>query len=451
MTSLRHIAVFDVGKTNAKLVLVDAASLAELAVLTMPNRVLAGPPYPHFDADALWAFLLDGLRQFAARGVDAVTVTTHGASAALIGANGTLAAPILDYEFAGPDDLAAEYDLVRPGFTETGSPRLPMGLNLGAQLHWLARRHPDLLDKATQIVTLPGYWSGRLAGVYASDICSLGCHTDLWLPAKARFSDLVARLGLAEDMAPVMKPGTRLGPILPDVAAATGLAPETPVHLGIHDSNASLVPHLGGAGPRSVVSTGTWAIAMALGSGLPVLDEGRDTLINVDAFGRAVPSARFMGGREFERLDAEGETTLAAVHEVLTSRVMLLPSVVPGSGPFPGRVARWANAPEPDCDVRHVAVSWYLALMTATCLDLIGAEGPVVVEGPFASNDAYLRMLAAATLRVVHVTGSSSGTAAGITRLIAPGSAGGAVPLRIFTPEAALSAYAEHWLQVVGQ
>ncbi len=54
--------------------------------------------------------------------------------------------------------------------------------------------------------------------------------------------------------------------------------------------------------------------------------------------------------------------------------------------------------------------------MTATCLDLIGARGEIVVEGPFAVNTAYLRMLAAATGRPVfadpqNVTGTSLGAA----------------------------------------
>ena len=58
-----HVAVLDVGKTNVKLVLVDAIALREVQVLNRPNAVLPGPPYPHYDTDAIWAFLLDGLAQ----------------------------------------------------------------------------------------------------------------------------------------------------------------------------------------------------------------------------------------------------------------------------------------------------------------------------------------------------------------------------------------------------
>ena len=114
---MKHIAVLDIGKTNAKLALVEAPSLREIAVVTRPNTVLQGPPYPHFDLEGHWAFFLTHLAAFqAAHGVDAISVTTHGASIVLLDQAGALAAPMLDYEYPGPDALAAEYDALRPDF-----------------------------------------------------------------------------------------------------------------------------------------------------------------------------------------------------------------------------------------------------------------------------------------------------------------------------------------------
>lgn len=111
----RHVAVIDIGKTNAKLALVDTFNLSEIAVVTLSNTVLEGPPYPHFDVEGIWAFLLDSLVAFhKQQGVDAISITTHGASGALIAADGRLAAPILDYEHTGPDTVAADYNALRP-------------------------------------------------------------------------------------------------------------------------------------------------------------------------------------------------------------------------------------------------------------------------------------------------------------------------------------------------
>ena len=79
------VAVIDIGKTNAKLLLVDLATGAEVAVFKTANRVLPGPPYPHFDVEGLWAFLLSGLAELArAHEVAAISITTHGAAAVLV-------------------------------------------------------------------------------------------------------------------------------------------------------------------------------------------------------------------------------------------------------------------------------------------------------------------------------------------------------------------------------
>lgn len=457
-----RVAVIDIGKTNAKLALVDLGTLREIAVLTRPNRVLPGPPWPHFDVEGHWAFLVAGLRAFhAAHGIDAISVTTHGAAAALIAADGTLAAPVLDYEHPGPDAVAAAYDAIRPPFAETGSPRLPMGLNLGAQLHWQFLADPDLRGRTAAIVTYPQYWGLRLTGVAATDVTSLGCHTDLWNPHAGRVSGLVDSLGLEGRLAPPRRPAEVLGPVLPEVAAAAGLAPGTPVLCGIHDSNASLLPHvIANDPPFSVVSTGTWVVAMAVGGRPVALDPVRDTLINVNALGAAVPSARFMGGREHElaagaAAPEPGEADLAAV---LEAGVMLLPSVVEGSGPFPGRRARWSGAePPPGTASRAAAVALYLALMTERCLSLIGHAGPVILEGPFAANRVYRTMLAAATGSAVVAPGGATGTSQGAALLFAGPGVRGPVPAGRRTEPpggvvgARLRGYARAWREAVGE
>ncbi|MHA7777837.1 FGGY-family carbohydrate kinase [Roseibium sp. M-1] len=425
MAHPRHVGVIDIGKTNAKVAVVDLAEAREIGVLTRPNTFLTGPPYPHFDLEGHWQFICDALGDLhRAHGIDALSVTTHGASAVLLDADGNLAAPMLDYEHTGPDDLAAEYDAIRPDFAETGSPRLGMGLNLGAQLHWQLQSDPGLLDRVASVLTYPQYWAFKLTGVAANEVTSLGCHTDLWCPSANRFSSLVEKLGLTDKMAPVRKAGECLGTILPDIAERTGLPRETKVSCGIHDSNASLYPHLIRRDPPfSVVSTGTWVIALAIGSKSVQLNPARDTLINVNAFGDPVPSARFMGGREFDMVLAgrAKDFTEDDIGVVLDREIMLFPAVDPRSGPFQGRKHRWSidDASLSDSE-RFVALSFYLALVTAECLEMTGAEGPVVVEGPFAQNRLYLQMLKAATGRPVDASaGSLTGTSIGAALLMA--------------------------------
>ncbi|WJR66081.1 FGGY-family carbohydrate kinase [Neorhizobium sp. CSC1952] len=435
MTIPEKIAVLDIGKTNAKVVVLDCMTGGEIAERRTPNRVLPGPPYPHYDIESLWEFALDALAGFAREpGFDAISITTHGASAVLLGTDGAPALPVLDYEHRYPEDIQKAYAALRPQFSETFSPALSGGLNVGAQLHYQKTAFPDEFARVRAILTYPQYWAFRLTGVAANEVTSLGCHTDLWRPRDGSYSSLVDKLGIRDLMAPVRSAFDALGPVLPEITQRIGLTSPVPVHCGIHDSNASLLAHLiGREPPFAVVSTGTWVVNFAVGGDLDHLDPERDTLANVDAYGRAVPSSRFMGGREFEILTAEHgrldpPAALAAMPKVIEKQVMLLPNIATGSGPFPGHGRQWINDADASSDERWAAACLYLALMTETCLELIGAKGPVLVEGPFSSNPAYLQamrsLLRQDVIALPGSTGTSQGAAllAGVSPKTKPGS-----------------------------
>lgn len=452
--SFQRIAVIDIGKTNAKVVLVDAKTGAEIAVRKTANSVLQGPPYPHFDVEALWRFLLATLKHFAAGpGFDALSITTHGASAALLDANGHLAMPVLDYEHLYPDTIVDAYQRLRPDFSQTFSPCLTGGLNLGAQLHYQKTAFPELFGKVATILTYPQYWAYRLTGIAANERTSLGCHTDLWLPFEERYSDLVNTLEIRERMAPLRSAFDALGLIRPEIAAELGLSSAVPVYCGIHDSNASLLPHLVGFGsPCTVVSTGTWVISFGVGAKSQRLDPSRDTLVNVDANGAAVPSARFMGGREWDLLTRDltpvTEQEELAASAVIKARAMILPSVVMGTGPFPDSRSRWLAEPHLAAE-RRASASLYEAMMTQTCLDLIASEGPIVVEGPFAANRLYLEALHTLMKRPVYASEATTGTAIGAALL--SGIRLNVPMQRITRRVAGLDEYAGEWHAISGR
>ncbi|MEM7709243.1 MAG: carbohydrate kinase [Pseudomonadota bacterium] len=352
-------ALIDIGKTNAKVAAIapDGTLLAERR---RPNTIRPGPPYPHFDVDALWSFVLDALGDLARYDIHAIVPVTHGACAALLAADGTLALPILDYEHDGPEATRASY--APPPVAETGSPPMPGGLNLGAQLHWLETQFPTGFARARHLLTWPQYWAFRLSGVMASEVTSLGCHTDLWAAHDSRPSTLARARGWDALLPPLRRAADTLGPLRADIAA--DLAPDTRILTGIHDSNASLLPYLDGD-PCAVVSTGTWIVAMSLGP--PPPEPAPDTLLNIAADGRLVPTAPFMGGRARDEAIAAG-------------------------------------TPPDDVDAA-------LARRTAARLADVAAIGPVFVEGPLAASRTFINHLARSTSRPVHAR-QGAGTAA---------------------------------------
>lgn len=420
MTIPRLIAVIDIGKTNAKLVLIDSQSQTQIASTSTPNNVRHDGLYPHADVDNLWQFITQGLAAFhATHGVDGISITTHGATAALL-AGDELALPVLDYEHDGPQTSAPAYMAIRPDFAETLSPRLPNGLNLGAQLFWQSHSFSGQFAKVTRILTYPQYWAWRLTGIAASEVTSLGCHTDLWAPEEGRFSSLVENQRWTTLFPPIRPAAWVLGTITPQVAAQTGLAPSTPVACGIHDSNASLIPHLEAReAPFTVISSGTWAIAMTVGGSTTALDAARDSLANVDAYGRPVPTARFMGGREFDLLVPEpSDPSSGDIARVIAQGFQALPSFVPGVGPFPDARGRWTGDPDSlTAGERTAAVTLYLSLMTEACLELCGLGREIIVEGALARNRLFGDALARLTGVPVASSRDATGTSLGASLL----------------------------------
>ena len=413
------VAVLDIGKTNVKLALFDAAG-ALLWERSTPNKVLAGPPYPHADVEAIWTFLANALRDAgAAHEIGSIAPTTHGCAAALVDETG-LVLPVLDYEFAGVEAIDAHYAAMRPPFAQTLSPKLPAGLNLGRQIAWQMARFPQAFARARHCLTYPQYWAWRLSGVAASEMTMLGAHTDLWAPLERRGSTLVDSLGMARLLPPLQPAWRRLGAIKPEIAAMTGLRDDVGVLCGVHDSNASLLPHLAARQPPfTIISTGTWVILMAVGLGLERLSESDDMLANVDIEGRPTACARFMGGREYAAIvaGAAANPHEAALARMVSSGAMALPCFAGQGGPFAARHGEIRGKVMQED--RPALATLYIALMTDLMVTRLGANaGDLIIEGSFAANWAFGALLAAlrADQRVL-VGGDSSGTARGAALL----------------------------------
>lgn len=411
--------VLDIGKTNAKLTLIDTAGQT-LAEVRTPNTVRTDGPYPHHDTERLWAWMLGQLRELSRLAhIRTLVPVTRGATAALVDDAG-LVLPVPDYEHVPGDATdAARYDALRPSFDESGSPQLPAGLNLGRQLEWLQARFPTEFARARHVLMYPQYWAWRLCGVAASEVTSLGCHTDLWRPQQRTWSSLVERQGWQLLFPPQREAWARLGRLRPELAADTGLPADCEIVCGIHDSNASLLRHLltlQQSGPCTVLSTGTWVIAAALGSATRPLVEAQDMLANCNVFGDAVPCIRFMGGREFGALAGERPApfTAADVERLIAQGTLALPCFAETGGPFSGQAGR-VLGPAPQIDAERAALATlYVVLMTDHCLVALGATGRVVVEGAFTANRWFGPLLASlAEGRDVAVSDDSSGTTCG--------------------------------------
>lgn len=414
------IAAIDIGKTNARVVFMHRDSGDVCSTVACGVAALEMPIGRQLDVAGMERWLIEVMAGTShARQLSAIVPITHGASAVMLDASGNvLAAP--DYEDPRFDLIGDAHELVTDPFAETLSPSLPLGLNLARQLHYFESQEPDTFSRVAHVLTYPQYWAWRLSGVMASEVSSLGCHTQLWLPRLGTFSKLAVDRGWSKLFPPMRFAGDALGPILPSMARETGIAPHCAVHCGLHDSNASYLQHFSALAPGrglAVVSSGTWTVVMASGVPLDRLSAARDMLANVDVFGRPVGTARFMGGREFEVIAgvAAGDgVTLAEVQRVIELGIMALPGFAAEGGPFRHHAGKIAGTVALTGGERRALATLYVALMTDLLLDELGVRGDIVIDGPLAKSDAFLKVLASLRPLDAICAAASTGTAAAL-------------------------------------
>ncbi len=447
-------AVLDVGKTNIKLLAIDAGRV--VGRRSMPNCSLPGPPYPHHDLALTEAWLLAALRELATRyALEAVVATTHGSGGVLVDDAGPVL-PMVDYEAPAPDWLERAYAAVAPNYLERGSRTFGGMAHLGRQAFFLARAFPDEFARARHLLALPQYWAWRLSGVAASEVTSLGAQSHLWDMTGGRPSSLVDAMGWQHLLPPLRPAYAVLGTIAASVAAATGLPAGTPVLNGMHDSSANLYRYQqAGLGGATLLSTGTWMVGLNGRLPLGCLAEDRAMTLNADVAARPVGGVLAMVGREFDALTggAPAPIEVADLEAVVAGGTLALPSFVAMDGIFPGSGGRGQiTGPAPDTAAGRTALATlYAALMATACLDLLEAAGTVVVDGGLAGQPLLPRLIASLRpdLQVL-VEPAGGGTAVGAALLHGHESRRAPVPLalvaasRLKLPDD-LAAYRERW------
>lgn len=400
--------VLDIGKTNLKLLVVDRdGTLRDQR--SMGNRPLQAPPWLHPDLDAIEAWLRRGLDELApADRATAFVAAGHGSGGVLVGDDGPVL-PAVDYESEPPAALMKEYARIVPPFAERGSAILGGASHFARQLLWMQLAEPEAVATARHFLPFPQYWAWRLGGRAAVDPTMLGAQSHLWSPARGDFNRLVDRMGWRRLFPPVGPAWEELG------RGPHGLR----LLAGVHDSSANLYRYQrAGLGDATLLSTGTWIVGMRPGGSVDRLGERCGATVTTDVAGAPVPGVLAMTGREYAVL-AEGGAARAgteALASVVAQGTLALPGFCDFDGIYPGSAGHGriiGPAAEPTA-----LATLFSALVAADCLDILGSDGTVVIDGGFAGDPAFAHVLAALRpdLRVM-VEPTGGGTAAGAALL----------------------------------
>jgi rhamnulokinase len=444
----RHVAI-DLGASGGRVmeVMVAGEGITAREVHRFPNAPIsavgAGAVSLCWPFEELLANIVVGLRKAAcvaaAEGgtIDSIGVDSWAVDYALVDDRGAMVRPMAAYRDPRTADHIAR---LRAGLGDhaiygaTGIAFQPF--NTLYQLAADACDPTAPLDRAHLMLMVPDMIAMRLCGVAACERTNasttqlVDAATGGWSGALASAAGVPARL-----LPRIVEPGTLLGPILPEIAAATGLDPGTPViAVATHDTASAVVAAPIDPACDLYVSSGTWSLVGAELRAPITTDQARAANITNEA--GAFGTVRFLrnvaGLWLVQQLEAAFEqrgttrswgelTALASSSEPFRSLVDPDDASLFGPGSMPERLcqacaARGEPVPRDDgelvrCALDSIGLATARAVRTVASIAGIDARRLVVVGGGSA-NDPLNRLIADASGLVVE-TGPVECTAIG--------------------------------------
>ena len=294
------IAIFDIGKTNKKLLLFDEDFQVVHSESVQLDEVKDEDGFPCEDIYALTDWVQNSFKTIAKSptvfNIKAINFSGYGASLVHLGKDGKPLLPLYNYLKPYPEALLRkfydEYGGEKKFARQTASPVLG-SLNSGMQLYRVKYEKQEIFSQIKYVLHLPQYISSLISGHFDTDITSVGCHTNLWDFTKAAYHDWVITEGLFE----------KFPPIVPSEKKYRKEGSGIEVGVGLHDSSAALVPYFFySKEPFLLLSTGTWCISLNPFNQEPLTDDelGYDCLCYLSYQGKAVKASRLFAGREHE-------------------------------------------------------------------------------------------------------------------------------------------------------
>jgi sugar (pentulose or hexulose) kinase len=180
------IAVFDIGKTNKKLLLFDYNLRLVSETETRFSEQVDDDGFECDNIDEIEKWVRNSVSELANSDkydLAAVNFATYGATIAYLDQKGKRLTPIYNYlkplDEKLPEKLYKRYGGQDEFCRRTASPALGM-LNSGMQIFWMKSEKPAVFSKVYQILHFPQYISYLFTRKIYSEHTSVGCHTSLW-------------------------------------------------------------------------------------------------------------------------------------------------------------------------------------------------------------------------------------------------------------------------------
>ena len=413
VTSKQLNVVLDIGKTNVKLVFVNSINNKMVKSFTTRQINLNKYGIKTLNSELIIKWSLDKIQKIEKKNqIDKFVCTAHGTSIALIDYNDQEILACTDYEFKF-DQFFDEYKKIAPKFSESFTPFLEGGLNIGTQLYYLYKKKPNLILKTKYILNYPQYIAWKLTNNFSSEISYLGCHTHLWNYKKNKLSSLVNKLGIKNKFPPIKKAW--------DVVGQKKIGQSNlQVINGIHDSNASyLYFKNSGIKDFTLISSGTWYILFNQKTSLTDLNPSMDMLANIDVFGKSTPTMRFMGGREYDHLMGVFKISYKtrAIKNFSFHDYLIYPSYASGGGFSINKINIGFYEGLNKGQIYYL-ICLYISFVINFCLNKMKSTNTIILDGPITKNITIMKILSSLRKKQIVLKNKREiGTTLGATNL----------------------------------
>ncbi len=269
-----HLA-FDLGASSGRAivgVLSDDMRLELHELHRFEHLPMESPTGPVWDWTGIWQNVLAGLRaaakwqQSASVEIASVGVDTWGVDWSLVSPHGELL--MLPHCYRDPANEAASQQVIdRLGgfdklYARTGIQQMP--INTLFQIYHRHAEEPGLFAAAGRVMFLADLLHFWLSGAMSTELTMASTSSALEVNSGDWDRELLATLDLPlKVFGELTQPGTKLGPLRPAVAEATGLSPLIKVITpATHDTASAVaaVPATETSGRWAYLSSGTWSL-----------------------------------------------------------------------------------------------------------------------------------------------------------------------------------------------
>lgn len=255
------ILIFDVGKTNKKLILFDEYYQIVHEETTQFEEVFDDDGFPCEDIESLSVWITSALGRILTDEefeIKAVNFSGYGASLVYVDENLKPILPLYNYLKPYPIYLQEKFYNKYGGQNkfslQTASPVLG-SLNSGLQLYRIKKEKPEIFKKIKYALHLPQYLSSIITQKALTEITSVGCHTNMWDFNSNNYHQWIIQENINSKLPPFTSSDQCVKINLNNSTICVGP--------GLHDSSAALIPYqLTYKESFTLISTGTWCISL---------------------------------------------------------------------------------------------------------------------------------------------------------------------------------------------